>query len=45
MLQLVGKEKGFYAASIVLLRYTAVSTKVVPQQHKSAHDNADWYYG
>ena len=23
--------------------YTAVSTKVVPQQYKSARDNADWY--
>ena len=25
--------------------YRAVSTKVVPQQHKSARGNADWYYG
>jgi len=25
--------------------YTAVSTKVVPQKHKSVLDNADWYYG
>ena len=24
---------------------TAVSTKVVPQQHKSARENADCYYG
>jgi len=27
-----------------LCKYTAVSTKVVPQKRKSARDNADWYY-
>ena len=26
-------------------KYTAVSTKVVPQKRKSVRDNADWYYG
>ena len=26
-------------------RYTAVSTKVVPQKCKSVRENADWYYG
>ena len=26
-------------------KYTAVSTKVVPQKRKSVRDNTDWYYG
>ena len=26
-------------------KYTAVSTKVVPQKRWSVRDNADWYYG
>ena len=26
-------------------KYTAASTKVVPQQHKSARDNTERYYG
>ena len=27
------------------LLFTAVSTKVVLQKHKSVRDNADWHYG
>ena len=29
----------------LILLYTAVSTKVVPQKRYSVRDNADWYYG
>ena len=31
--------------TLTATRYTAVSTKVVPQKRKSVRDNADWYYG
>ena len=27
------------------IKYTAVSTKVVPRKCKSVRDNADWHYG